>query len=49
MRKRAKSVEVTRGKLIGTGKTKTEAKADLDRQIDTLCLESEPYIEVRFG
>ena len=42
MRKRAKSVEVTRGKLIGTGKTKTEAKADLDRQIFSLLIESEP-------
>jgi hypothetical protein len=48
-RRTTKTVEVTRGRLIGYGKTKTEAKADLEQQIDVLCKETEPHIEVRFG
>jgi hypothetical protein len=39
---------VGRGTLVGRGKNKTEAKADLERQIDWASEYHSPHIERRF-
>jgi hypothetical protein len=46
MRKQ-KTVRIERGHLTGTGSTKTEARADLEKQIDWALREQINHVEVR--
>lgn len=46
---RKKTHCVRRGRLMGEGDTKTEAKADLERQIDWALQVDGPIVEMRFG
>lgn len=48
MRKR-KEFHVSRGCLTGTGATKSEAKANMERQIDWACRHAAPQIEMWHG
>ncbi len=41
-------VKVSRGNVFGVGRTKTDAKKDLEKKIEFLCM-TETIIEVRFG
>lgn len=45
----AKKIRVERGHLYAEAATKTEAKADLEKQIDWALTQSGPTIECRFG
>lgn len=45
----AKKIRVERGWMYAEAATKTEAKADLERQIDWALTQSGPTIECRFG
>lgn len=47
--RKTKQVTESRGRITGYGKNKTEAKADLARQVDMWCAAPETHIEVRFG
>lgn len=44
-----KTAAVTKGRLTGYGPNKTEARADLSKQIDRWCSVEDPHMEVRFG
>jgi hypothetical protein len=47
--RKTKTIAVTRGHLVGSGKTKTEAKADLEKQIDWACKADLTHVEMRYG
>lgn len=47
--RKTKTVTATKGRLTGYGNNKTEAKADLAKQIETWCSVPDPHMEVRFG
>jgi hypothetical protein len=47
--RKPKTYYATRGALTGEGKSKTEAKADLERQIDWACNHAASVAEWRFG
>jgi hypothetical protein len=46
--RKTKTVRLTRGWLTGEGKTKTEAKADLEKQIDWACSAATLHVEKRY-